>query len=52
MELSNSRRSYAVAPVDDAALAEQQKIADAFAAAKLPPKQIDIRESAVWRPAP
>ena len=50
LELSNSRRSYAVAPVDVAALAEQQKIADAFTAAKLLPKQLDVRENAVWRP--
>jgi sulfonate transport system substrate-binding protein len=52
LELSNSRRSYAVAPVDVAALAEQQKIADAFTAAKLLPKQLDVRENAVWRPKP
>jgi sulfonate transport system substrate-binding protein len=52
LELANSRRSYAVASVDDAALAEQQKIADAFTGAKLLPKQIDVRESAVWRITP
>jgi sulfonate transport system substrate-binding protein len=52
LELANSRRSYAVAPVDDAALAEQQKIADSFAGAKLLPKQIDVRDNAVWRQTP
>jgi sulfonate transport system substrate-binding protein len=49
VELANSRRSYAVAPVDDAALAEQQKIADAFTEAQLLPKKIDIRENDVWK---
>jgi sulfonate transport system substrate-binding protein len=49
LELSNSRRSYAVAPVDAAALAEQQKIADMFVGAKLLPRPIDVRDNAVWR---
>jgi len=49
LELANSRRSYAVAPVDDAALAEQQKIADAFSGAKLLPKPIVARDTAVWK---
>jgi sulfonate transport system substrate-binding protein len=48
VEQANSRRSYAVAPVDAAALAEQQKIADAFVAAKLLPRKLDVRQSAVW----
>jgi sulfonate transport system substrate-binding protein len=48
VELANSRRSYAVALVDDAAFAEQQKIADVFTAAKLLPKKLDIRENDVW----
>jgi sulfonate transport system substrate-binding protein len=52
LELANSRRSYAVALVDDAALAEQQKIADAFTGAKLLPKKLDVRELAVWRQSP
>jgi sulfonate transport system substrate-binding protein len=49
LELSNGRRSYAVAPVDESALGEQQKIADVFSAAKLLPRPIDVRGSAVWR---
>ena len=49
VELANSRRSYAVALVDEAAMVEQQKIADVFSAEKLLPKAIDVRENAIWR---
>lgn len=51
LELANSRRSYAVALVDDGALAEQQKIADAFTAAQLLPKKLDVRANDVWKGA-
>jgi len=51
LEQANSRRSYAVAPVDDAALAEEQKIADAFSSAKLLPKPVDARDAIVWKQA-
>ncbi|MDR3516538.1 MAG: aliphatic sulfonate ABC transporter substrate-binding protein [Azospirillaceae bacterium] len=49
---ANSRRSYVVAPVDEAAWAEQQKIADAFTAAKLLPVALDVRASAAWHETP
>ncbi|MDR1945935.1 MAG: aliphatic sulfonate ABC transporter substrate-binding protein [Desulfovibrio sp.] len=45
---ANSRRSYDVAPVDGAALAEQQKIADLFAAQKLLPKAVKVADVPVW----
>lgn len=48
--LSNTRRSLDVRPVDDKALAEQQKIADAFTAENLLPKKIVVRETPVWTP--
>ncbi|PKU24015.1 aliphatic sulfonate ABC transporter substrate-binding protein [Telmatospirillum siberiense] len=48
VEQANSRRSYAVALVDDEAVSEQQRIADAFLDAKLLPKKINVRDSAVW----
>jgi sulfonate transport system substrate-binding protein len=49
VELANSRRSYGIALVDDKALAEQQKIADAFTDEKLLPKKLDVRENDVWK---
>jgi sulfonate transport system substrate-binding protein len=45
---ANSRRSYDVAPVDGAAIAEQQKIADLFVAQKLLPKAIKVADVPVW----
>lgn len=48
--LSNTRRSLDVRPVDDEALGEQQKIADAFTAEKLLPKKLALRDVAVWAP--
>lgn len=51
VELANSRRSYDVAEVDAAALAEQQKVADVFTDAQLLPKKLDIRENDVWKVA-
>jgi sulfonate transport system substrate-binding protein len=49
VELANSRRSYNVALIDDKALGEQQKIADAFAGQGLLPKKVDVRENAIWK---
>lgn len=48
-ELANSRRSYDVRAVDADALAEQQRIADAFTGAGLLPKKIVLAEVQVWR---
>ncbi|MDR2368341.1 MAG: aliphatic sulfonate ABC transporter substrate-binding protein [Deltaproteobacteria bacterium] len=48
VKLGNSRRSYAVAPVDSVALAEEQKIADIFVTEKLLPKAIKVSDVPVW----
>jgi sulfonate transport system substrate-binding protein len=44
----NGRRSYEVRAVDDKALAEQQKVADAFTAEALLPRKLSVREIPVW----
>lgn len=49
VEVANGRRSYAVALVDDKALAEQQGIADAFTTEKLLSKKLDVRENDIWK---
>lgn len=51
VELANSRRSYEVRAVVPAALAEQQKIADAFFAEGLVPKKVNTADVALWKPA-
>lgn len=51
VEAANLRRSYRVQPVDGEALAEQQRIADAFVQAQILPRKLVIAESPVWRPA-
>jgi sulfonate transport system substrate-binding protein len=51
VEAANLRRSYRVQPVDADALAEQQRIADAFTQAQILPRRVNIAESPVWRPA-
>jgi len=51
VEAANQRRSYRVQPVDAEALAEQQRIADAFNQAGVIPRKVDVAQSAVWRPA-
>lgn len=51
VEAANQRRSYRVQPPDEASLAEQQRIADAFGRAGVIPRQVVIAESPVWRPA-
>jgi sulfonate transport system substrate-binding protein len=48
VRLANSRRSYAVAPVDKTAIAEQQKIADVFAGQKLLAKPVVVEDVPVW----
>jgi sulfonate transport system substrate-binding protein len=45
LELALSRGGYGVAPVNDAVLAEQQRIADAFYDLKLIPKHINVRDA-------
>jgi sulfonate transport system substrate-binding protein len=45
LELALSRGGYGVTPVNDAVLAEQQKIADAFYDLKLIPKRINVRDA-------
>ena len=45
LELALSRGGYGVKPVDDAVLAEQQNIADAFYDLKLIPKKINVRDA-------
>lgn len=45
VELAGKRFSYGVQPISDAVIAEQQKIADAFAALKLIPKPIRVRDA-------
>jgi sulfonate transport system substrate-binding protein len=51
VEAANLRRSYEVQPVDAEALAEQQRIADAFAGAQIIPRRVAVADSPVWRPA-
>jgi sulfonate transport system substrate-binding protein len=45
LELALSRGGYGVAPVNDAVLAEQQRIADTFYDLKLIPKRINVRDA-------
>jgi sulfonate transport system substrate-binding protein len=45
LELALSRGGYGVAPVNDAVLAEQQRIADTFFDLKLIPKHISVRDA-------
>jgi sulfonate transport system substrate-binding protein len=45
LELALSRGGYGVTPVNDAVLAEQQRIADTFYDLKLIPKRINIRDA-------
>ncbi|MET0312365.1 MAG: aliphatic sulfonate ABC transporter substrate-binding protein [Burkholderiaceae bacterium] len=51
VEAANLRRTYRVQAVDAEALAEQQRIADAFNQAAVIPRKVTVAESAVWRPA-
>jgi aliphatic sulfonates family ABC transporter substrate-binding protein len=47
--VSAARGVYAVQPLDDKIIAQQQEIADTFAGLRIIPAKIDVR-SAVWRP--
>ncbi|MCJ2013642.1 ABC transporter substrate-binding protein [Methylobacterium sp. J-076] len=47
---ANSRRTYAVEPVERAQLGEQQAIADVFYEAKLIPRRIDATDVPIWQP--
>ena len=51
IEAANQRRSYRVQPVDAEALAEQQRIADAFTQAQVLPRKVVVADSPVWKPA-
>jgi sulfonate transport system substrate-binding protein len=50
IEVVNSRRSYAVEPVERTALEEQQKIADTFFEARLIPRSIKTADAPIWNP--
>lgn len=50
VEAANARRTYQVLPVDAESLAEQQRIADAFAGAGVIPRKVSIADAGVWRP--
>lgn len=51
VEAANARRTYQVLPVDAESLAEQQRIADAFAGAGVIPRKVSIADAGVWRPS-
>ncbi len=50
IELANSRRSYEVRAVVPTALAEQQRIADAFLAEKLLPRRVNALDVPLFKP--
>jgi sulfonate transport system substrate-binding protein len=50
VELANSRRSYDIVPIKVGELAEQQRIADTYFAAKLIPKPVKVADISVWSP--
>lgn len=50
IELANSRRTYAVKPVEKDLLGDQQRIADTFYEARLIPKPIDATALRIWQP--
>ncbi|WP_297845276.1 aliphatic sulfonate ABC transporter substrate-binding protein [Pseudomonas sp.] len=50
VELANTRRSYDIVPVKVDDLAEQQRIADTYYAAKLIPKPLNVTEINIWAP--
>lgn len=52
VERANSRRSYDIIPVKLDHLAEQQRIADTYYAAKLIPKPLQVSTITVWTPKP
>lgn len=50
VETANSRRSYAVQPVDKASLQDAQQIADVFFKEGLLPKAVNVLGASAWRP--
>jgi sulfonate transport system substrate-binding protein len=52
LELALSRGGYGVKPVDDAVIAEQQRIADSFYDLRLIPKRITVRDATLVAPKP
>lgn len=50
VEQANAKRSYQVRLVQPNSLSEQQKIADAFFAARLLPTPVNARDASVWSP--
>jgi sulfonate transport system substrate-binding protein len=48
LEVALKRQAYGIKPIDDAVIAEQQKIADEFVALGVLPKPIKVND-AVWR---
>jgi len=51
VELANTRRSYDIVPVKVTDLAEQQRIADTYYAAKLIPKPLKVTDINIWTPS-
>ncbi|CAA2137045.1 aliphatic sulfonate ABC transporter substrate-binding protein [Hyphomicrobium sp. ghe19] len=51
VSVANARRSYDVQPVGSENLADEQKIADAFFAEGVLPKQIKASDAEIWAPA-
>ncbi len=51
IEQANARRSYRVLPVDQASLAGQQRLADAFYRAGLLPVRPDFKDAVLWHPS-
>jgi sulfonate transport system substrate-binding protein len=51
VEAANARRSYDVLQVSNEALAEQQRIADAFFAEGLLPRKVSVSAVTLWKPA-
>ncbi len=48
LEVALKRQAFGIKPLDDAAIAEQQKIADTFFSLGLLPKAIKVQD-VVWR---
>lgn len=52
VEQVNTRRSYAIVPMQRAQLAEQQRIADTFREAGLIPRELKSSDISLWSPEP
>jgi sulfonate transport system substrate-binding protein len=51
IEHANNRRSYAVRPVQESYLSEQQAIADTFFKEGVLPKRIEATKAGIWQPS-